>query len=101
MRVLHLHFLLTGWLLLLPTARAASANGGSFGSSSLFQEIGLGNATALSSVEIFWPASGTRQNLTGFALGRAYRIREDGSVPVAWELKRINFVGLTAQAHGH
>lgn len=76
-------------------------SGGSFGSSPLLQEIGLGNATAISSVEIFWPASGIRQNLTGFALDRAYRIREDGSAPVAWELKRINFVGLTAQAHGH
>lgn len=87
--------------MLLPTARAASANGGSFGSSPLLQKIGSGNATAISSVEILWPASGIRQNLTGFALDRAYRVREDGSKPVAWDLKRINFVGLTAPTHGH
>jgi len=76
-------------------------SGGSFGSSPLRQQIGLGNATAISSVEILWPASGVRQNLTGFALDRAYRIREDGSQPVAWELKRITFGSSTANAHDH
>jgi len=76
-------------------------SGGSFGSSPLLQEIGLGNATAIASVEVFWPASGIRQNLTGFAIDRAYRIREDGSEPVAWERKRISFGLLTAKTHAH
>jgi hypothetical protein len=76
-------------------------SGGSFGSSPLLQEIGLGNATAITSVEVFWPASNIRQNLTGFALDRAYRIREESSEPVTWELKRVNFGPLTAKAHGH
>ena len=76
-------------------------SGGSFGSSPLLQEIGLGDATAITSVEIFWPASGIRQSLIGFALDRAYRIREDSSELVAWDLKRIDFGSLTTRAHGH
>jgi hypothetical protein len=75
-------------------------SGGSFGSSPLRQEIGLGNATAITSVEIFWPASGIRQKLTNCALDRAYQIREDSSKAVAWELKRIQFAsGAQAQRH--
>jgi hypothetical protein len=76
-------------------------SGGSFGSSPLRQEIGLGNATAIGSVEIFWPASGIHQKLIGFALDHAYRIREDSSAPVAMELKRIDLGSVIAQAHGH
>src|SRR5262249_27286121 len=76
-------------------------SGGSFGSSPLRQEIGLGDATAISSVEIFWPASGIRPKLLGFELDHAYTIREDSSAPVALELKRIDFGALKAQAHGH
>jgi hypothetical protein len=76
-------------------------SGGSFGSSPLLQQIGLGNATAVTSVEIFWPASGIRQTLTGLALNHAYRIREDSSKPVAFDLKRIEFGSVTGPAHAH
>ncbi len=66
-------------------------SGGSFGSSPLRQEIGLGNATAITAVEIFWPVSDSRQRLTGFALDHAYRVQEDNSQPIPWDLKRIEF----------
>lgn len=75
-------------------------SGGSFGSSPLRQEIGLGNATAIVSVEIFWPASGIRQMVTNCALDRAYHIREDSPKAVAWEIKRFELPS-AAQAHGH
>jgi hypothetical protein len=51
-------------------------SGGSFGASPLRQEIGLGQATAVSRVEIFWPASGKTQTITGVVLDHAYAIRE-------------------------
>ncbi|MDZ7694093.1 MAG: CRTAC1 family protein [Balneolaceae bacterium] len=35
--------------------------GSSFGSNSLQQEIGLGNATSVQSIQVFWPASGKEQ----------------------------------------
>lgn len=51
--------------------------GGSFGSSSLRQEVGLGDATAIIRVEVRWPE--TRQTLevfTGMKPGGFYRLRE-------------------------
>jgi len=75
-------------------------SGGSFGSSPLRQEIGLGNATAITSVEITWPASGVSQNLAGLKLDHAYRIRENNSQPLSIDLKRIQF-DLTSQQSSH
>ena len=40
---------------------ATVGTGGSFGSASLAQEIGLGAATSIESLEIYWPTSGRRQ----------------------------------------
>jgi ASPIC and UnbV/FG-GAP-like repeat len=76
-------------------------SGGSFGSSPLRQEIGLGDASEVTSVEVFWPASGIHQTLSGFALDHAYRIRENRAEPVAWELKRIEFESMHPHAHAH
>jgi hypothetical protein len=50
--------------------------GGSFGSSPLRQEIGLGDATSVTALQVRWPACGLNQTLTGIELNRAYRIRE-------------------------
>ena len=51
-------------------------SGGSFGASPLRQEIGLGDATGIDSVEITWPGSGRTQRLDGLQLDRRYRVRE-------------------------
>lgn len=53
-----------------------AGTGGSFGANPLRQEIGLGRATRIESVEIRWPGSGTVDRLTNLALDRAYVIRE-------------------------
>jgi hypothetical protein len=50
--------------------------GASFGANPLRQEIGLGQATTVERVEIFWPVSGVTQVITGLNLDRTYRIRE-------------------------
>ena len=50
--------------------------GGSFGGSSLQQEIGLGAATAVRSVAVTWPATGQTDVYAGVAIDRAYRLRE-------------------------
>jgi hypothetical protein len=54
-------------------------SGGSFGASPLRQEIGLGDATGIDSVEIAWPGSGRTQRLDGLQLDRRYRVREGSS----------------------
>jgi hypothetical protein len=66
-------------------------SGSSFGSNPLRQEIGLGNATKIESVEIKWPASGILQTLTDLELDRFYRVREGDSSALPFNLKRIHF----------
>ena len=55
--------------------------GGSFGGSSLQQEIGLGAATALRSVAVTWPVTGQTDVYAGLGLDRAYHIREGDAAP--------------------
>ena len=59
--------------------------GGSFGGSSLQQEIGLGAATAVRRVAVTWPATGETDVYDDVALDRAYRVREGDAAltPVA------------------
>ena len=66
-------------------------SGGSFGSNPFRQEIGLGNATKIESVDINWPASGIRQQLTGLELDHFYNVREGDSTAQAVALKTIHF----------
>jgi hypothetical protein len=50
--------------------------GGSFGGSSLQQEIGLGRATSIDRLEVTWPTSGTKQVFHDVQLDRSYAIVE-------------------------
>jgi len=68
------------------------STGGSFGGSPLRQEIGLGDALAIESVEITWPATGRVQVLKDLALDHFYKIREDDAAATPWPLKKLKFV---------
>ena len=58
--------------------------GASFGSNPLRQEIGVGQATAIDRVEIFWPVTGATQVVTGLEINHLYCIVEgQPAVPVA------------------
>ena len=63
---------------------AVVTSGGSFGASSLQQEVGLGRATAVTAIDVRWPA-GESDTLPGVEMDRVYRIREGdlSAVPVA------------------
>jgi FG-GAP-like repeat/ASPIC and UnbV len=50
--------------------------GASFGSATLRQEIGLGQAAAIKRVEIYWPASATTQVIEGLQPDQCYHVRE-------------------------
>ena len=65
-------------------------SGGSFGSNPLRQEIGLGDAETITSVEIRWPGSDTRQRLTGFELNRSYQIMEGDNNIVQLKLHPVS-----------
>ncbi|MEE2872767.1 MAG: ASPIC/UnbV domain-containing protein, partial [Candidatus Latescibacterota bacterium] len=63
---------------------ATVGSGGSFGSSPLRQELGLGDAKAIEFVEVVWPGDGGKQRFAGLAMDRAYRLieGEQASQPV-------------------
>ena len=52
------------------------SNGGSFGGNPLRQEIGLGDATAITLVQIQWPGSYLHQLVSGLEMNQSYEIRE-------------------------
>ena len=76
------------------------SSGGNFGSNPLRQEIGLGDATAITAVDIRWPGSNTRQTLTGLELNRSYEIREGDPVAVALRLHPVDLLKHVPAAHG-
>ena len=64
-------------------------SGGSFGSSSLRQVIGLGGAEAIESVEIFWPASGITQTFDDVPMNRYLRVVEGEATLSELDLERL------------
>jgi hypothetical protein len=63
------------------------SSGASFGASPLRQEIGLGQALGIESVEIFWPTTGETQILQGLSKDRFYSVREGDAAPVLLNLR--------------
>ncbi len=61
-------------------------SGGSFGASPLRQEIGLGRAISILSVEILWPTTGPLQTLAGITMDRFYKVREGAPSAAPWGL---------------
>jgi hypothetical protein len=53
-------------------------SGGSFGASPLEQHIGLGKSARIENLEIWWPASNTRQNFSSVARNQVIEIQEFG-----------------------
>ena len=51
-------------------------SGGSFGASPLRQHVGIGKATRIVEVEIWWPASNTRQHFTNVPKNQFLEIKE-------------------------
>jgi hypothetical protein len=72
------------------TIHATVGTGGSFGSQSLRQELGLGEATAVRALEVHWPGSGS-QTFTDLPFDRIVRIREGDPDPEVLELPRIEW----------
>ena len=64
-------------------------SGGSFGASPLEQHVGLGADARLLSVDVWWPASNTRQHFTGLAKNAVYAIAEDAETATRIERPRL------------
>lgn len=68
-------------------------SGGTFGANPLRQTIGLGQATEVEELEIFWPTTGKTQTIKGVATDQFIQITEGqpGVVPIS--LKRLKLGG--------
>ena len=69
---------------------ATVTSGSSFGGSSLQQEIGLGQASRIRSIEITWPATGRRQVFDDVAMDRFVEIREGDPRPLPIPLEQVD-----------
>jgi VCBS repeat protein/ASPIC/UnbV protein len=66
-------------------------SGGSFGSSPLRQEMGIGKATVIDDIEITWAGSHTVQHFKNVAPNQFLIITEDNPQTQVMHLKRLNF----------
>jgi hypothetical protein len=66
-----------------------AGSGGSFGGSSLQQEIGLGDAEALEQLVVRWPGSGTVDRVRKVPLDHAYLLVEGSGKLLPVEMKKV------------
>ncbi len=71
------------------TIHILAGTGGSFGASTLRQEIGLGDAQRIESITIRWPGSKTVQTFKDVAMNRFYRLTEGSDSLEPIDLPRI------------
>ncbi len=67
------------------------SSGGSFGASSLQQEIGLGRAEGIRAIAIRWPTSGIETVYQHLEANRTYLVREGDATPTVVPTTRFSF----------
>lgn len=85
------------------TIHKVVTSGGSFGSSSLQKEIGLGDATSINRIEVFWPASGKNQTFENVPMRSYYLVSENSDQLKKIERTKFDFItdSFTAEGHQH
>lgn len=68
-----------------------AGSGGSFGGSSMQQEVGLGNATRIERLKVIWPGTGSQQVFTDLEPNRIYSISEDSPLAKVVALPVLTF----------
>ena len=79
------------------TIHRTVSTGGSFGASPLRLLFGLGDATSIKQIEIFWPATGKTQTLPGVPMKAFYKIKEGAAAATLREMPTYQLKGVTAQ----
>ncbi len=69
------------------------SSGGSFGCSPLAQQVGLGSAREVRTLEVLWPASATRQVLRNVRADQVVEIREGSSTYTVSPLRKARVGG--------
>ncbi|MCZ6746481.1 MAG: CRTAC1 family protein [Acidobacteria bacterium] len=75
------------------TVHLLAGSGGSFGGSSMQQEIGLGRIDGIEEIVIHWPGSGTVQRFSDVEPNRIYRVVEDQDRLIPLELPVVHLAG--------
>jgi hypothetical protein len=75
-------------------------SGGSFGASPLEQHIGLGKSAKIVNIEIWWPASNTRQNFTNVEKDQFLQIKELAPTYTKLDRKPVRLGGTNRDASG-
>ena len=78
-----------------------AGSGGSFGGSSLQQEIGLGQARRIVRIRVAWPGSGTVQTFAQVAINRIYRVVESEPELAAVDTPPVPLERSRPQNHSH
>ena len=68
----------------------------SFGASSLQQEMGVGGATIIKEIEVYWPTSNTRQCFKNVDIDQVIEITEGAETYGTVQSKRIKFSNPTS-----
>lgn len=76
-------------------------SGGSFGASPLRQEIGIGPANSIQTIEIRWPGSGTVQVLTNPPVRSLLKVREGAPAYQVVPLRSFQFENVARAEHHH
>ena len=79
------------------TIHRTISTGGSFGAGPLRVLFGLGDATGIKQIEIFWPATGKTQTLPGVPMKKFYKIKEGEDAVQLREMPSFQLRGVTAQ----
>ena len=69
--------------------------GGSYGSSTLQQEIGLGKCNKIQSIKIYWPSSATSQEFQNVPINKFYHLSEDQDRLTAISRKKVQLSKLS------
>ncbi len=77
------------------------SSGGSFGCNPMRQEIGLGNATAIDSIEIVWPVTAQTQVFKNPVKDHFYAIREGSPEITLLNLRSFKFPASQNEHHHH
>ena len=78
------------------------SSGASFGASSLQQEIGLGQATAIREIAVLWPSEDAVQRFADVPLDQAYRVRQGEAALIPLVRKSVSLAPeRDAQGHNH
>lgn len=76
------------------------SSGSSFGENPLVQEIGIGKADLVKSIDIYWP-SGQVQHFENLEVNKKYRINESDNAHKVLPLQRIKFNSEGEIKHSH